>query len=342
VTLGSGTACPTPANLPPGSYTVTGVYSGDTDYAASSATSSFVVSKAPTAVVAGALPSHFAYGGADTLKESGLPAAATGTVVFSSGGTTLCTVTLGGPATCSTPAGLPAGTYPVTATYAGDANFIGSTDTASFVVDPAATAITASATPGTVGFGTAVSLAAGNVPSGAMGTISFVSGGQQLCIATLPALSCTSPTSLDAGSYPVDATYSGDSNFNASSASTSFTVTPAPSTLAVGASPASTTYGNAITLTTGGLPAGATGLVTFTYLGSTLCTVDVAVTSTCSTVSTLAVGNYATVTGAYAGDGNHAPASATTTPWPTAGWSTPRTMSRAGSRCTRSARRTSR
>ncbi|BEP12884.1 hypothetical protein acdb102_11950 [Acidothermaceae bacterium B102] len=313
VTLGSATSCATPATLAPGSYTVTGSYSGDVDYSASTATSAFVVTKAPTAVVAGATPAHVTYGSADTLKESGLPGGATGTVAFTSGGTTLCTVTLGGPATCATPATLPAGSYPVTATYSGDAHFTGSVDTVTFVVDPAATAITAAATPGSVAFGSPVTLSAGNLPAGGTGTLTFTSGGATLCTTTLPTLSCVTPSTLPAATYPVVATYSGDNNFSGSSATTTFDVTAATTHLAVGASPATTTHGNPITLTTGGLPADATGLVTFTYLGSTLCTVDVAVTSTCSTSSTLAVGNYGTVTGSYAGDANHAPSSATTT-----------------------------
>jgi len=59
------------------------------------------------------------YGTASTLAATGLHAGATGTVTFSSGAT-LCTATL--PATtCSTALTLAAGSYPITATYSGDA-----------------------------------------------------------------------------------------------------------------------------------------------------------------------------------------------------------------------------
>ena len=81
-----------------------------------------------------ASPASIGYGSQDTLSEAGLPAGATGTVTFTSGGSTLCTALL--PATsCQTSATLGAGTYPVTATYSGDANYKGTIATgASFMV----------------------------------------------------------------------------------------------------------------------------------------------------------------------------------------------------------------
>ena len=305
VTLGSGTSCPTPTTLDPGSYPVTGHYSGDADYAASSDTTSFAVTEATTSVVATPVPASVAYGTADGLKESGLPSGATGTVTFTAAGTTLCTVALGGPNTCSTPADLVVGSYPVTATYSGDQHYLASVDSTTFDVTKASTAITASAAPHSAVFGTPVTLTAGSLPAAATGEITFTSGTTTLCMATIPTLSCDTTSSLGTGSYAVDATYSGDSNFSGSVASTSFLIAPATTHLAVGSSPTTTTYGNPITLTTSGLPAGVTGLVTFTAGGSTLCTVDVAVTTTCSTVSNLPTGSYA-VTGTYAGDANHA------------------------------------
>ncbi|MDX6229744.1 MAG: large repetitive protein, partial [Frankiales bacterium] len=311
VTIGSATSCSTPTTLDPGSYPVTGHYSGDADFAASSDTTSFVVTKAPTSVVATAVPASVPYGTADVLKETGLPAGATGTVTFTAGGSTLCTVALGGPNTCSTPANLVVGSYPVTASYSGDQHYTASVDSVTLAVTKASSAITASASPHSAVFGSPVTLSAGNLPAAATGQITFTSGSTTLCSTTIPALSCDTTTSLSTGSYPVDATYAGDSNFSGSAASTSFLIAAATTHLVVGTSPATTTYGNPITLTTSGLPAGVTGLVTFTAGGSTLCTVDVAVTTTCSTASNLAPGGYV-VTGSYAGDANHAGSSDTT------------------------------
>ena len=87
-----------------------------------------------------AAPATIPYGTQDTVSVAGLPGDATGTVTFSSGGSPLCTATL--PAiSCQTSATLTPGTYPVTAVYSGDANYLGTTATgASFMVtkmDPA-------------------------------------------------------------------------------------------------------------------------------------------------------------------------------------------------------------
>ena len=305
VTLGVSDNCATPATLDPGTYTVTGHYSGDTDYAASSATSSFTVTLAPSSVAASAIPASVHYGTSDTLKETGLPADAAGTVTFTSGGTTLCTVALGGPNTCGTAANLAPGTYPVTASYSGDLHYSPSVDATTFDVTQSPTAITATAAPASAVYGNPVTLTAGNLPTGGTGAIVFTSGGATLCTATIPALSCDTSSSLTVAHYPVHAAYSGDDNFAGSSASTAFTVTQAPTTVVVTASPTTTTYGNTVTLTASGLPAGATGLVTLTSGGATLCTVDVSVTTTCSTIASLSPGIYA-VTGSYAGDTNYA------------------------------------
>jgi hypothetical protein len=77
-----------------------------------------------------------------TLSESGLPNAATGTVVFSGGGhSNLCTITL--PATsCHTSATLPVGSYsPISAVFTpGDTNFVGSTSANTVALTVLATA----------------------------------------------------------------------------------------------------------------------------------------------------------------------------------------------------------
>ncbi|MCU1426685.1 MAG: Esterase, partial [Actinomycetia bacterium] len=89
---------------------------------------------APTAftiTVNGALSSSIAHGATATLAAAGLPAAATGTVVFNSpGNPNLCTATL--PATsCATAAGLAAGAYtPISAAFSDTSgNFTNTTST---------------------------------------------------------------------------------------------------------------------------------------------------------------------------------------------------------------------
>src|SRR5581483_7991643 len=108
---------------------------------------------ADTSVTASAAPSSVSYGDAVTLSYSGLPAEATGTVTFTSGGTTLCSVSVASGTNCAAPTDLGPGTCSVTATYSGDPDHAGSSDTTSFTVTKADTDMTAAATPSTATYG---------------------------------------------------------------------------------------------------------------------------------------------------------------------------------------------
>ena len=98
-----------------GTYPVTAIYSGDSHYSGSTATTSYQVAKAAAAFTVGVSNPSITYGNSDTVSVSGLPAGATGSVTFTSGGQTLCTITdITAASSCTTPAGLNVGTYPVT------------------------------------------------------------------------------------------------------------------------------------------------------------------------------------------------------------------------------------
>ena len=78
------------------------------------------------------------------MSFSGLPVGATGSVTFTSGAQTLCTIDdVTTTSSCTTPTGLDVGTYPVTATYTGDPNHTGSTATTTYTITKAPTALTA-------------------------------------------------------------------------------------------------------------------------------------------------------------------------------------------------------
>jgi len=100
---------------------------------------------------------------------TGLPADASGTVTFTSGGSTLCTTPL--PLTsCDTASSLDPGAYPVTATYSGDGNYNGAVATgASFTVTKADTSMTESAAPATIAYGAQDTLSATGLPVDASG-----------------------------------------------------------------------------------------------------------------------------------------------------------------------------
>ncbi len=275
------TSCTTSTTLVPGAYPVTATYSGDSNYTGTTATgSSFTVTKANTSMSESASPPSIGYGSQDTLSVTGLPAGATGTVTFTSGGSTLCVAIL--PATsCQTLTTLAPGVYPVTATYSGDSNYNGSsTSGASFTVTKATPSFTESAAPSSVPYGTADTVSVTGLPVDATGTVTFTSGGSTLCVATLPATSCLTSGTLAPAPYPVTATYSGDSNYNGAIATgASFTVTQADTSMTDFAAPATVAYGSSDTVSVTGLPVDATGTVTFTAGGSTLCVATLPATS---------------------------------------------------------------
>ncbi len=303
------TSCATSSTLGAGTYPVVATYSGDTDNAGSTASTSLTVTRTATSFTASATPSSVSFGTSSALAAAGLPGDATGSVTFASGGQTLCTALL--PATtCPTATTLSAGTYPITATYSGDANYVGATSTTSLIITVDTTSFTASATPASVAYGTASVLAESGVPAGATGTVAFVSGGATLCTVLLPATTCSTATTLAAATYPITATYSGDADYAGSTATTSLTVTRLATSFTASATPANVTYGATSALAEAGLPGGATGTVVFASGGATLCTVILPATS-CSTAPSLGAGTYP-ITATYAGDGNDAGSTAAT------------------------------
>ena len=212
----AASSCTTPAGLNVGTYPVTATYSGDSHYTGSTATTTYTVTKAPTVLTAGVSAPSVTYGSADTVSFSGLPIGATGSVTFTSGGQTLCTITdITAASSCTTPAGLNVGTYPVTATYSGDGNHTGSTANTTFAIVQADTAITAGVSDASIPFGSTDTLSISGLPAGAGGSVTFTSGGQTLCtiVDVTAASSCRTSATLNAATYPVAATYSGDTNY---------------------------------------------------------------------------------------------------------------------------------
>jgi len=136
VTLSGGSGQCTSAGAPTGADTVTGSYSGDPNFIASSgnaglsvarASSSTAVSVNPTSTTAGSTVTY----SASVTSGGGTP---TGSVAFSIGGSPMCTATLSGGSGQCTSAGAPTGTDTVTGSYSGDPNFTPSSSTASLAV----------------------------------------------------------------------------------------------------------------------------------------------------------------------------------------------------------------
>ena len=201
-TINAGTATLSTTSLTQGSHSVTAVYGGDSNFAASTSTAiSQVVNagtKAATSTALTSTPNPSTNGQSVTFTAtttSTTAGAITGTTTFLDGATTLGTGAVGanGIATFSTTS-LSTTTHSITARYGGDGNFSGSTSTAitqtvnapapDFTVSAAPSSLVVSSSqPGAVVFSVAplngstqtVAFSCGNVPTNISCTFSVPS-----------------------------------------------------------------------------------------------------------------------------------------------------------------------
>ncbi len=322
-TLSSGSASYMTSTLPAGTASITGVYPGDANFVESTSTAvSQVVTKAATSTVVVPAPNPSSAGQSVTLTATvsvTAPGAGnpTGTVTFFDSTTSLGTGQLNasGVATLMTST-LAIGSHSISATYAGDSNFIGSTSpTVSQTVQggttPSSTGVGPSANPSV--FGQSVTFTATVTGSGGTptGTVTFFDGTTSLGVKTLTAGSATLVTSaLTAGSHSITAQYGGDNTFvSSTSAPVAQVVNKASTSAVVTPSVNPSVFGQPVTLTaTVSVNAPGTGTPTGTLVfmdGATTlgtATLNASGVATFSTAA-LAVGSQS-VTAIYSGDTN--------------------------------------
>ena len=236
VTLnGSGQAASTTSTLTVGTHTINAVYNGNAGYASVSSTvltevvnpSSNV--STTTSVISSINPSVFGQSVVltATITGAGGPTP-TGNVIFVDGTTTLGTVSLNGAsqALFATSA-LSAGSHAITAMYAGNANYAGSTSpvltqvvnasTGTGTTTSLASAANPSSAAQSVVFTASVVGAGGNVPT-PTGIVTFVNGTTTLGTVVLNGTAQASLTagSLTPGAYSITAIYGGDGTYAAS------------------------------------------------------------------------------------------------------------------------------
>jgi hypothetical protein len=326
-TLAGGVGTFSTLALSVGTHPITAAYASDGNFASS--TSGIVtqtVNKDTTTVTltSSVNPSSFSqlvtFTATITANSpgSGTP---TGTVTFKDNGVSIGTGALAGGVATFSISTLALGTHPITASYPGDANFIGNVSgiyTQTVITDSTSSSLTSSANPSvfnqSVTFTDTVSpIGAGGTPSG---SVTFKDGASTLAVVALSADVATYTTStLAVAIHTITAIYSGDANFMSSTASLSQTVTKDPTTTAVTSAPNPANYFQSVTFSatvTANSPGAGTptGSVTFDDNGVSIASANLVAGKASFTTSSLPPGTDA-ITVIYAGDGNFATSTST-------------------------------
>ncbi|MCQ8827596.1 beta strand repeat-containing protein [Streptomyces malaysiensis] len=327
----SGNASVTVPGLSVGTHQVAAFYNGDADFAASnSPLTTLTVNPASSTTALTVSPASPVCGEPVTLCAQVSVVAPgtcppTGTVTFTvAGGPTLTgTLDATGQA-CVTTSDIPVGTHAVTATYAGDGDVAGSTDSGTVTVGQGASTTSVTVSPAAPVCGETITICAQVtvVPPSTCtptGTVTFVITGGPTLTGTLDATgqACVTTNALTAGSYTVTATYGGSTDIASSTGTASITVGQGVSTISVNASPSPSVCGEPVTICADVSVAPPstctpTGTVTFVITGGPTLTGTLDATGqACVTTSDIPVGTH-TVTATYAGDGDVMGSTATT------------------------------
>jgi len=310
-TTASGAATCNTSTLATGSHNITANYPGDASNASS--TSSVLVQTvnqaASTTTVTSSL-NPTTYGGNVTFTATIVPAVPDGeTVTFYNGGSSIGTgTTSAGTATFATTT-LSAPNDSITATYAGDTNYLTSTSSAlTQVVNQAATTTTIASSLNPSVTGTAVTFTATIIPAVPNGeTVTFYKGGVSIGTgATVSGSAAYTTSTLPSGNLSIWATYGGDTNYLTSTSSTLNQDVLIKTTTTVTSSGNPSADGASVTFTATIAPATPNGeIVTFYDGGVSIGTGTVAGGKATLTTSTLAPGIHS-MTAKYPGDATYA------------------------------------
>ena len=301
-TVVNGVANVKVADLKAGTYDVAVKYSGDNNYNAAVATSSFTVSKVDSTM--DVTVNDIVFGG-DLIVDAVLPGDATGEVVITVNGVDYHVSIENGKAT-GTISGLAAGDYPVTVKYVGDDKYTG--------VEVAENVNVAKAQPvlGVViadvdyGNGFVIEATLTGVNSAPLsGNVIVTVAGKEYTVKVTDGKGIATGDRLAAGTYAFAAAWAGDDNYNIVTENGDFKVNKVDSSVAVNVN--NIKVGEELTITVN-VPSDATGDVTVSVDGKEY-KVAIENGKAVKTISGLKADDY-TVTVKYAGDNNYNEATA--------------------------------
>ena len=301
-TVVNGVANVKVADLKAGTYDVAVKYSGDNNYNAAVATSSFTVSKVDSTM--DVTVNDIVFGG-DLIVDAVLPDDATGEVVITVNGVDYHVSIENGKAT-GTISGLAAGDYTVTVKYVGDDKYTG--------VEVAENVNVAKAQPvlGVViadvdyGNGFVIEATLTGVNSAPLsGNVIVTVNGKEYTVKVTDGKGIATGDRLAAGTYAFAAVWAGDDNYNIVTENGDFKVNKVDSSVAVNVN--NIKVGEELTITVN-VPSDATGDVTVSVDGKEY-KVAIENGKAVKTISGLKADDY-TVTVKYAGDNNYNEATA--------------------------------
>jgi hypothetical protein len=314
--LAAGSASISISTLTDGSHSITASYEGDTGYAGSTSSAVSQVVRAQTTTTLGASASASSYGQSVTFTAtvtSGLGTPA-GSVSFFDGLTQIGSGTLNGAGQAAvTLSTLGVGSHSVTASYAGNSQYIASASSAvALTVSKTTTTTTIASAPNpslvgqNVTFTATVVSGTGAIP---VGTVTFKRGPTTLVTGTIDGTghATFNTTALPSGPNSVNAIYGGSTSFvGSASTNVSQKVNLNASTTTLVSSPNASVKNQTVTFTASvasGAPSAPTGSVTFKDGSKKLATINLnssgqAVYST----SSLGKGSHS-MTAQYSGDG---------------------------------------
>ena len=296
-TVVNGVANVKVADIKAGTYDVAVKYSGDNNYNAAVATSSFTVSKVDSTM--DVTVNDIVFGG-DLIVDAVLPDDATGEVVITVNGVDYHVSIENGKAT-GTIGGLAAGDYTVTVKYAGDDKYTG--------VEVAENVNVAKAQPvlGVViddvdyGNGFVIEATLTGVNSAPLsGNVIVTVAGKEYTVKVTDGKGIATGDKLAAGTYAFAAAWAGDDNYNIVTENGDFKVNKIDSSVAVNVN--NIKVGEELTITVN-VPSDATGDVTVSVDGKEY-KVAIENGKAVKTISGLKADDY-TVTVKYAGDNNY-------------------------------------